>query len=141
MQGCHYEGKTRNHTTLKRSGGIGIFIKDYLFKAAEIIEWACNDIIWVYNINYSVLDGLNEDILIGDIYLPPVGYRYFDESEFSFLEQGHTVKSSEYKMTCLIGDINARTSELPDYSKTPLLGPPLGLRKNGLYSGVVLLLS
>jgi len=26
------------------------------------------------------------------------------------------------------------------YSKTPLLGPPLGLRKNGLYSGVVLLL-
>ena len=27
------------------------------------------------------------------------------------------------------------------YSKTPLLGPPLGLRKNGLYSGVVLLLS
>ena len=27
-----------------------------------------------------------------------------------------------------------------DYSKTPLLRPPLGLRKNGLYSGVVLLL-
>ena len=27
------------------------------------------------------------------------------------------------------------------YSKTPLLRPPLGLRKNGLYSGVVLLLS
>jgi len=28
-----------------------------------------------------------------------------------------------------------------EYSKTPLLGPPLGLSKNGLYSGVVLLLS
>jgi len=27
------------------------------------------------------------------------------------------------------------------YSKTPLLRPPLGLRKNGLYSGVVLLLN
>jgi len=27
------------------------------------------------------------------------------------------------------------------YSKTLLLRPPLGLRKNGLYSGVVLLLS
>ena len=27
------------------------------------------------------------------------------------------------------------------YSKTPLLRPPLGLRKNGLDSGVVLLLS
>jgi len=27
------------------------------------------------------------------------------------------------------------------YSKTPLLRPTLGLRKNGLYSGVVLLLS
>jgi len=27
------------------------------------------------------------------------------------------------------------------YSKTPLLRPPLDLRKNGLYSGVVLLLS
>ena len=27
------------------------------------------------------------------------------------------------------------------YSKTPLLRPPLGLRTNGLYSGVVLLLS
>jgi len=27
------------------------------------------------------------------------------------------------------------------YSKTPLLGPPLGLRKNGLYIGMVLLLS
>ena len=28
-----------------------------------------------------------------------------------------------------------------NYSKTPLLRPPLGPRKNGLYSGVVLLLS
>jgi len=27
------------------------------------------------------------------------------------------------------------------YSKTPLLRPPFGLSKNGLYSGVVLLLS
>ena len=29
----------------------------------------------------------------------------------------------------------------PLYSKTPLLRPPLGLRKNSRYSGVVLLLS
>ena len=65
LQGCHYEGKTRNHMTLKRSGGIGIFIKDYLFKAAEIIEWTCNDIIWVYDFKCNVLIGLNEDILIG----------------------------------------------------------------------------
>jgi len=28
-----------------------------------------------------------------------------------------------------------------NYSKTPLLRPPLGLRKNGLYSGVALHLS
>jgi len=28
-----------------------------------------------------------------------------------------------------------------NHSKTPLLRPPLDLRKNGLYSGVVLLLS
>ena len=27
------------------------------------------------------------------------------------------------------------------YGKTPLLRPPIGLRKNGLYSGVVLRLS
>ena len=35
-------------------------------------------------------------------------------------------------------DINSLEEQ---YSKTPLLGPPLGLRKNGLYSGLVLLLS
>ena len=32
-------------------------------------------------------------------------------------------------------------SNLYAYSKTPLLKPPLSLRKKGLYSGVVLLLS
>ena len=41
VQGYHYIGKTRNHMTLKRSGGIGVFIKDYLFKAVESIECAC----------------------------------------------------------------------------------------------------
>jgi len=30
---------------------------------------------------------------------------------------------------------------LTTYSKTPLLTPPLDLRQNGLYSGLVLLLS
>jgi len=41
VQEYHYIGKTRNHMTLKRSGGIGVFIKDYLFKAVESIECAC----------------------------------------------------------------------------------------------------
>ena len=41
LQRYHYVGKTRNHMTLKRSGGIGVFIKDYLFKAVESIECAC----------------------------------------------------------------------------------------------------
>ena len=63
LQRYHYVGKTRNHMTLKRSGCIGIFIKHYLFKAVEIIECACNYIIWV-KIKCNVLKGLNEDILI-----------------------------------------------------------------------------
>jgi len=33
------------------------------------------------------------------------------------------------------------TNNNNNYSKTPLLRPALGLRKNSLYSGVVLLLS
>ena len=92
LQRYHYVGKTRNHMTLKRSGCIGIFIKYYLFKAVEIIECACNYIIWV-KIKCNVLKGLSEDILIGVIYLPPVGSRYVYESEFPLLEQELTVKS------------------------------------------------
>ena len=33
-----------------------------------------------------------------------------------------------------------KLAQVTMYSKARLLGPPLGLRKNGLYSGVVLLL-
>jgi len=46
-----------------------------------------------------------------------------------------------YKASILKPQVSVELYYYCTYSKTPLLGPPLSLRKSGLYSRVVLILS
>ena len=52
-----------------------------------------------------------------------------------------TILSCSVFLYCLHTAKTLTCDSLTHYSNTPLLRPPIDLRKNGLYNGVVLLLS
>ena len=79
-----------------------------------MIETASDYVFWV-NIS-SVLTNLDEDLLLGVMYIPPSQSKYLNEDEIMNLEMEITLHCNQYKYIILTGDINARTAELRDYT-------------------------
>ena len=63
--------KHRHQPYLRKSGGIGVYIRHSLSKHAQIIECDSEYILWI-KLN-NLLEGSQDPILLGAIYLPPEG--------------------------------------------------------------------
>ncbi|MES9885167.1 MAG: reverse transcriptase family protein [Sedimenticola sp.] len=113
VKGYTFNGKFRNLLAMKKSGGIGIYIKEGLARSVEIIESTCDYILWL-KVKHAILN-IDSDLLLGCIYLPPTGSRYLDADQMLLLDDEITQKCAEYKYTLLLGDINARTACLSDH--------------------------
>ena len=57
-----------------------------------------------------------DDLLLGTVYIPPQQSRFFNEDEFELFEQEIASAMSSYKNVCTMGDFNAQTSDLADYT-------------------------
>ncbi|MES9902847.1 MAG: reverse transcriptase family protein [Sedimenticola sp.] len=113
VKGYIFHGKTRNVLTSKKSGGIGIYVKEELSQHVEILNNACEYILWL-KLNHTAVN-VDSDILIGVIYLPPTGSRYLDEDQMLLLDDEITRNCVNYTFSILLGDVNARTACLADY--------------------------
>lgn len=58
------------------------------------------------------MHGLDKDILIGNVYVPPQYSRFFNDDEFEFFEQEIASACSRDGYICILGDFNAQTGEL-----------------------------
>ncbi len=101
------------HYHPKRSGGIGVYIKDDILGSTTVLHNTCEYIIWL-TIKHDILN-LDSDILLGAIYLPPTGSRYLDEDQMILLDEEIAQYCTNYTFSILLGDVNARTACLPDY--------------------------
>ena len=93
--------------------GVCILVKQYLSNNVKVIEnMSSNDCLWVL---------LDENILgfklvIGALYVPCEGSKYFCNDAFDILESDIIELSCRYDSpVCLIGDFNARTGNVSDY--------------------------
>ena len=87
--------QSRKQRYIRRSGGICIFIKKALYRFLKVIETASDYVFWV-NIS-SVLTNLDEDLLLGVMYIPPSQSKYLNEDEIMNLEMEITSHCSQYK--------------------------------------------
>lgn len=105
--------KHRSQNYKRKSGGIGIYVRDNISKHVQIIDGKSEYIFWL-QINKQLL-GYDENVIIGAIYLPPENSRFINEDDLNYFENEIISMCSKYKYVCLAGDVNARTSQLPDY--------------------------
>ena len=76
--------QSRKQKFTRRSGGLCIFVKREICKHIKIIDTSSDYILWI-NIS-SKLTNLNEDMLLGALYIPPTQSKYLNDDEFMTLE-------------------------------------------------------
>ena len=54
--------------------------------------------------------------MIATIYIPPQHWRFFNDDEFDLFEQEIASVRSNFDYIYLLGDFNAQTATMPDYT-------------------------
>ncbi|WAR04838.1 hypothetical protein MAR_020207 [Mya arenaria] len=105
FQGVHRIGG------LKKFGGIGFFVKDYLWKYVKFVNCNNENCLW-FEIDSKLS---NEKCMFGVIYIPPESFVYSFVDIFDKLESDIIDFKAEGYSICLLGDFNARTVHLSDF--------------------------
>ena len=108
-----YFSKHRSQTYKRKSGGIGIYVRENIAPFINILDNNTEYILWV--VLKTDLTNLSHNMVIGAVYLPPENSRFFNEDELNIFENEITQMCSDYKYVTLAGDINAKTSQLNDF--------------------------
>ena len=118
LDGYTFISQPRKHKYLRKSGGIGFFVRNTLSKHVKTITMQ-SEYIACINIsrNYHKHD---QDILISSVYIPPQQYRFFNNDEFDLFEQDVTSLCSTYDYLIMTGDFNAQTGDLNDFTSADL---------------------
>ncbi|MES9879996.1 MAG: reverse transcriptase family protein, partial [Sedimenticola sp.] len=114
LPGYTFLSQHRKQKYLRKSGGIGLFVKDCYTPYLSLIESDSDYTMWVKIHHYMLT--VNEDILLGLIYQPPESSRFYNADEAENLEVEITSMCIEYSYVYLLGDINGRVSNLDDYT-------------------------
>ena len=104
----------RKQRQYRKSGGLAIFIKDNISQFCTQYKTESDYILWI-SIDKSVLD-TDENVILGSIYIPPVQSRYYNEDELAVLESEIISQCSNNKYVFINGDLNGRSSRLPDFT-------------------------
>ncbi len=92
-----------------------MFVKHELEKFVEIIETESDYIMWI-KLHNTILS-CEKDLIFGVIYVPPMQSRFFTLDEFEIAENEISAMNSCYENVLLVGDMNAQTANLVDYTE------------------------
>ncbi|CAG2212887.1 unnamed protein product [Mytilus edulis] len=95
----------------RKSGGIVIIYKSELEKFLTFPKTKSEFLQWI---QFSK-DLLNDNVLMGCVYIPPEGSKYSSVDAFTEIENEFLHLSEPNLKNVLIGDFNAKTSTLPYY--------------------------
>ena len=96
----------------RKSGGIGIYVKDYLSKHITFNHKSTEYILWIA-IDEQVTN-LPEKLMLG-IYIPPENSRFFTNENFELFEDSVSDICNNYKYVMITDDANSRTAQLHDF--------------------------
>ena len=109
--------KNRTDLSIRKSGGVAIYVKQELASFVQVINSPCPYILWI-SCNGQMLN-LPDNLLIGTVYIPPENSRYSSADLFQQIQQDVLTLSCNYRYISIIGDFNSRTASLPDYIDIP----------------------
>jgi len=113
LNGYTYFGKCRKKIISRKSGGIGLYVKNEFSSCVELLDLKCEYLLSI-KIKGDILS-LEKDLILCAVYLPPTGSRYLDEDELLLFENEICQICTEHKYCIFVGDINARTARIPDF--------------------------
>ena len=94
------------------SGGIAIAIRKYITNYVTFIPNDCEHLLWC-KIDRCIL-GLDEDLYLASVYVPPENSNYVNVSCFEEIENEIIQFNNKSKYVIVAGDLNAHTSTKPD---------------------------
>ena len=103
----------RSQAYKRKSGGIGVYVKDTLSPFIDFLPNESEYILWI-SIN-KALTNLDEDLIVGAFYVPPESSRFFSQDLFTDLENEISSKCNEFKYIYFAGDTNCRVGTMPDF--------------------------
>lgn len=126
-----FGSKTPGAVKGRYSGGVSVYVKNYLKKSVQIIEKNPIGLLWV-KINSDVFV-FREDVILCNVYIPPAESRIFNTMDNNYWDE--IEKGIELYSTCanvyVVGDMNGRTSDFPD-----ILDFDKYLEDNDLFSNI-----
>ena len=113
LPGYKFLSQNRKQKYVRKSGGIGIFVKDSIMQYISLVESDSDYILWFKLCKaYTQTD---EDLFFGIVYLPPAESRFNNKDELDLFEVEITNMCVLHKYIFLMGDFNARTQTKKDY--------------------------
>ena len=104
--------KNRKPISNYRSGGLCVIIKKALQDFVSIVESESKLVQW-FKID-KTLTGYDKDVIVGNVYIPPVGTRYENDAPLVEIKD-EMVDISIDNLICLTGDFNAHTKTTRDF--------------------------
>ena len=89
--------KNRSVNYKRKSGGIGLYVMDSLAPFVDVVPNSSEYVLWV-SIDKTFLQ-LEQNLLLGTLYVPPDNSRFFTDHQFTLLEMKflkNVVKTNMY---------------------------------------------
>ena len=114
VDGFTFKHKPRQQKYIRRSGGVGIFVRNELDKFVQTIDSESEYAFWVkISKNFTKLD---QDIVFGSVYIPPSQSRFLNEDEFDTFQRDVMSICSHFEYIYIAGDMNAQIAEMTDFT-------------------------
>ena len=110
-----YIGQTRKQKYKRKSGGLGVFVKSCLVQVVTVLDSPSDYVLWL-KLSKTAFH-IDHDVVLGIIYQPPETSKFFNNDEAELLEIEISAMCIDYNYVYLMGDMNARTSDIDDFTE------------------------
>lgn len=131
IQGYQFISNPRKQAVIRKSRGIGVFMKNDVSYYIHPLDSQSDYVLWLrISKAYTKLE---PDIILGVCYVPPQCSKYYNDDDFSQMEQEIMSYCSDFEYVFITGDINAQTASMHDFtSRDESLDKYLGLDEETL---------
>ena len=109
----NFISQCRRQKVLRKSGGIGVFVKDSISQYIILIDSESDYIMW-FKLSKAFFKA-EEDLIFGVVYLPPTDSRFNNPDELELFETEITNMSILHKYIFLVGNFNSRTQTQQEF--------------------------
>lgn len=113
VPGYNFINVPRKQKFIRKSGGLGAFMKEKLMTSVEITESRTDYLFWINICNPNSTS--TDPIVIGVVYVPPAQSNFYSHENFDIFCNDVNDMCIQYDNVLLCGDFNAQTGNLPDY--------------------------